>query len=184
MSRVVERALKAVPESVFTFKDANTLEVMNAFIFWTNFRGEANKFGNTARTFNLAINEELAEVLKRDGWRVREASFDDEILYFVNIKVNMNSAYPPLISLFTEFRGRRSKRALDIDSISELDRIDIQAADCIINAYVSDRFPGKVTGYLKKLNVIQEPEIDFGGKYDDWLEEEDNDEENNPYEGE
>ena len=173
MSKTVDNAIIAVQESIFEFKDANTLEVRNATIFWTNFRGEANKFGNTARTFNLAINEEVASILKTNGWRVREVqNGDDETLYFVNIKVNMNSAYPPLLTLFSEFRGKKTRRSLDIENVSELDRVDILSADCVVNAYVSKMYPGKVTGYLKKLNVIQEPDIEFGGKYDDWMEDE------------
>jgi hypothetical protein len=172
MSRTTERALEAVQESHFNFKDANTIEVINAFIFWSNFRGEANKFGNTARTFNLAINEGVAGILKENGWRVRQVDHEDgSVLYFVNIKVNMNSAYPPIITLYSEFRGKRSRRTLDIENVSELDRINSQSADCVINAYASKMYPGKVTGYLKKLNIIQEPDIEFGGKYDDWMEE-------------
>lgn len=174
MSKTVERAIQAVEDSKFVFKDQNTLEILDAFIFWTNFKGEANKFGNKARTFNLAVNEEVANILQENGWRVRPIQ-DGEgtTLYFVNIKVNMNSPYPPLVTLFSEFRGRRTRRSLDVENVGELDRIDIQSADCVINAYESKMYPGKVTGYLKKLHIIQEPDVEFGGKYDDWLDEED-----------
>lgn len=178
MSKTVDRALEAVQNSKFIFNENNgMIEVLDAFIFWTNFRGEANKFGNTARTFNLAVNEEVANTLKENGWRVREATnAEEETLYFVNIKVNMNSAYPPIITLYSEFRGQRNRRTLDIENVGELDRVDIQTCDCIINPYSSQRFEGKITGYLKKLNVIQEPDVEFGGKYDDWLAEDDKEE--------
>lgn len=96
----------------------------------------------------------------------------ETILYFINVKVNMNSVNPPIISLYSEFKGRRTKRALDIESVSELDRIDILDCDCIINAYESPVYPKKITGYLGKMNAIQVPDIEFGGKYDDWLDEE------------
>jgi len=172
-SKTVERAFEAVDQSRFNFLDQNTLEIQNAFIFWTNFRGEANKFGNNARTFNVAVNQEVAEVLEKNGWRVRPVPANDEgdMLYFINIKVNMISAYPPVISLFSEFKKKKSKRTLTIENIGDLDRVDIQSADCVINAYASPMYQGKVTGYLKKLNVIQEPDIEFGGKYDDWLDD-------------
>ena len=177
MSRVVEQALEAVVKSEFNFINERQLEVRNAFIFWTNFAGRENKFGNKAKTFNLAISLEIAEILNTQGWRVRDIlnKIDDddegETLYFVNIKVNMESSYPPIVTLFSEFRGERSRRALDNETISELDRLDILSSDCIVNSYESRQYPGKVTGYLSKLNIIQEPNQEFGGKYDDWLAE-------------
>lgn len=175
MSNVIQEGLKKVQETKFIFNDRGGFEVRNAYIFWTNFRGEANKFGNSARNFNLAITPEVGKMLLENGWRVRERELDgsDEVLYFINIKVNMNSITPPILSLYSEFRGKRTKRALDIESVGELDRIDILECDCVINAYESPQFPGKITGYLQKLNAIQVPDIEFGGKYDDWLEEED-----------
>ena len=177
MSRVIDNAIEKVRQSSFNFLDnGRTIEVLNAVIFWTNFRGEANKFGNSARTFNLAVNEETAEYLSDNGWRVREVVGSDEEtkLYFVNIKINMSSQYPPRITLFNDFRGKKNPPiTITIDNIGELDRIDIKTADCLINAYSSKTFPDKVTGYLRKLNIIQEVESEFGGKYDDWLEDED-----------
>ena len=173
MSKTVDRALEAVQKTEFKFINENQLEITNAFLFWTNFRGEANKFGNKARTFNVAISAEVADILEKAGWRVRESGEAPDILYFVNIKVNMASQFPPLVSLFSKYRGKRTRRSLDIDTISELDRITIETADLVVNSFESKQFPGKVSGYLKKLNVIQEADVEFGGKYDDWLDEED-----------
>ena len=176
MSRVVDNAIEKVRQSSFNFLDnGRTIEVLNAVIFWTNFRGEANKFGNSARTFNLAVNEEVAGMLSNNGWKVRDVlgSDGESVLYFVNVKVNMSSQYPPRITLYSEFRGNRNPpQQLTLETVGELDRIDIRTADCLINAYSSKTFPDKVTGYLRKLNVIQEVETEFGGKYDDWLDEE------------
>lgn len=179
MANVIETGLEKVLETEIIFTERGGFEARNAFIFWTNFRGEANKWGNSARNFNLAIPEEVAKILKQNGWRVRDRALYDEngadtdrILYFINIKVNMNSKNPPIVSLYSEFRGKRTKRALEIESVGELDRIDIEECDVIVNAYESPQFEGKITGYLQKLNAIQVPDIEFGGKYDDWLEEE------------
>lgn len=181
MSRVVERALEAVEKSEFNFLNEKELEVRNAHLFWTNFEGRENRFKNATRNFNMAISPELAEELNKRGWRVRDVDLkgpDEEVLgklYFVNVKVNMDSAYPPIITLYSQYRGKRSRTTLNIDSVSNLDSIEIQTSDCVVNSYESPSYPGKVTGYLKKLNVIQEPTVDFGGKYDDWMEEEGND---------
>ncbi len=173
MSKIISKGIEAVEESIFTFIDeGRAIEVLNAFIFWTNFRGETNRFGNDARTFNLAVSADVGRELQSTGWRVRSVEQEDGTLYFINVKLNMNSAYPPTVSLFSEFKGKRTKRPLDVGSVGELDRIDIKSADCVINAYESSNFPGKITGYLRKLNVIQEPDIEFGGKYDDWIDEE------------
>lgn len=178
MSKVIATGLEKVQETKVIFNERGGFEVRNAYIFWTNFRGEANKFGNSARNFNLAMPKEAAKILLANGWRVRERLLDENdpnpetVLYFINVKVNMNSITPPIISLYSEFKGRRTKRALDIESIGELDRVDILECDCVVNAYESDAFPGKITGYLHKLNAIQVPDIEFGGKYDDWLDEE------------
>jgi len=175
---VIQAGLEKVQETEFIFDERGGFEARNAYIFWTNFRGEANQFGNSARNFNLAITPELGKILLEKGWRVRERLSDmndpeSEALFFINIKVNMNSAYPPIISLYSEFKGKRTKRALEIESIGELDRIDIAQCDFAVNAYESPQFPGKISGYLQKLSAIQVPDIEFGGKYDDWLDEED-----------
>lgn len=178
MSRVVLDGIEQVQKSEFIFNERGGFEVRNAYIFWTNFRGEANKFGNSTRNFNLAVSKEMGKQLLINGWRVREREVIDNhgdvegVLYFVNIKVNMNSKNPPMVSLYSEFKGIRNKRALDIDTIGELDRIDIQTCDLVVNAYESAQFPGKITGYLLKMNAIQQPDIEFGGKYDDWLDDE------------
>lgn len=175
---VIEEGLKKVNDTKFIFGEKGGFEVRNAFIFWTNFRGEENAFGNNARNFNVAIPAEVGAMLIKKGWRVRERNLDKDdpdspVLSFINIKVNMNSSYPPIISLYSEFKGKRNKRALEIESIGELDRIDIAECDFVVNPYSSPKFPGKVTGYLQKLNAIQAPDIEFGGRYDDWMDEED-----------
>lgn len=183
MSRVVEGALEALGKSEFVFLNEKELEVRNAHMFWTNFEGRENRWKNDTRNFNLAINEVLAKDLNERGWRVRDIDLKDaegepiDKLYFINVKVNMDSPYPPIITLFSEYKGKRSRRTIDLESVSNLDTIEVQTADLVINSYESPSYPGKVTGYLKKLNVIQEPSIDFGGKYDDWLNDEVDEEE-------
>lgn len=194
MGRKTEEAYFELRKSRFTWHDEHTLEVVNAVILWPNFAGRPNKFGNAARTFNLCVTPQVATQLEQSGWRVRSIQVDsvrdenDEPveLQFVNIKVNMDSVYPPAITLFTFFKGRKSRRLLDSESIGELDTLDFKTTwvdeatgegedqtgiDCIINCYESRKFPGKITGYLKKLFATQEDTVEFGGKYDDWDEE-------------
>lgn len=194
MGRKTEQAYNDLSKSIFTFHDDRTLEVINAVIIWPNFSGKPNKYGNSAKTFNLCVPSDIAAQLEADGWRVREVEIDsirDENdkpakLHFVNIKVNMDTAYPPSVTLISCFRGKKNRRPLDAESICELDSIEFKSTtadpetgeedstgvDCIINCYESRKFPGKVTGYLKKMYVTQDEKVEFGGKYDDWEDEE------------
>ena len=174
MSRLIENSLEELSKSEFIFHDNRTLEVRNAVLIWTNFQGKANRFGNTTKNFNLVINEEVKAALEQDPTReftihsIGGEGTDDPIMYFINVKVNMTSAYPPVVTFYTDFRGQKSRISLDDTTIECLDHINIESADCIINLYESKMHPGKVSGYLRKLNVIQNKESEFGGKYDEW----------------
>ena len=174
MSRLIENSLEELSKSEFIFHDNRTLEVRNAVLIWTNFQGKANHFGNTTKNFHLVINEEVKAALEQDPTReftihsIGGEGTDDPIMYFINVKVNMTSAYPPVVTLYTDFRGQKSRTSLDDTTIECLDHINIESADCIINLYESKMHPGKVSGYLRKLNVIQNKESEFGGKYDEW----------------
>lgn len=174
MSRLIENSLEELSKSEFIFHDNRTLEVRNAVLIWTNFKGKANRFGNTTKNFNLVINEEVKAALEQDPTReftihsIGGEGTDDPIMYFINVKVNMTSAYPPVVTLYTDFRGQKSRTSLDDSTIECLDYINIESADCIINLYESKMHPGKVSGYLRKLNVIQNKESEFGGKYAEW----------------
>lgn len=174
MSKLIENSLEKLNESEFIFRDPKTLEVRNAVLIWTNFQGKANRFGNTAKNFNLVISEDVKKDLESDPTKsfnihsIGGEGTDDPIMYFINVKVNMESAYPPVVTLYTDYKGVKNHTALNNETIECLDRINIQSADCIINLYESKMHPGKVSGYLRKLNVIQNKEEIFGGKYDEW----------------
>ena len=174
MSKIIEQSLEALKKSQFIFQTPNCLEVRDAVMIWTNFKGKANRFGNTTKNFNLVINEELKEALEANPQKefnihhIGGEGTEDPIMYFINVKVNMESAYPPVVTLYTDFKGVKSHTALDNSTIQCLDHIMIESADCILNLYESKMHPGKVSAYLKKLNVIQSKETAFGGKYDEW----------------
>lgn len=176
MSKIIEQSLEALKNSEFIFQTPNCLEVRNAVMIWTNFEGKANRFGNTTKNFNLVINEELKEALEANPQKefnihhIGGEGTEDPIMYFINVKINMESAYPPVVTLYTDFRGVKNHIALDNSTIQCLDHIAIESADCILNLYESKMHPGKVSAYLKKLNVIQSKETAFGGKYDEWEE--------------
>ncbi len=175
MSKTIERAIQDVAHSTFTYDERKRkLTIENAVILWPNFSGEPDRFGNSARTFNVAINGEFAEVLSDLGFRIRVVEDKDEddnvknTLFILNVKVNMATDYPPTVCLFTEYGGKKRKQTLNESTIGLCDKIDIASADCIINAYQSKRYPDKTTGYLDRLYIRQETQLYFGGKYDDW----------------
>lgn len=181
MSKVLEMAFDEVQKSRFEFRTDRRsgrefVVVEDAFIFWTNFAGKPNKYGNSARTFNLAVPENVAQELLNRGWKVRqefvfqsdENDLTAPVIYFVNIKINMTTNNPPSISLFSEFRGKKKKQVMDVNTMEILDHVDILSCDCTINEYESKNYPGKVSGYLSDLKIIQNPSCDYNGKYDDW----------------
>lgn len=176
MSNFIPNCLEQLKSSEFIFNTPTQLEVRNAVIIWTNFEGKANRYGNTTKNFNLVISEELKNILESTPNKeikihsIGGEGTDDPEMYFINVKVNMTSAYPPLVTLYTDYRGVKNHVALDDASIQCLDRIFIDSADCKLNLYESKNFPGHVTAYLNDLKVIQKKEVAYGGKYDAWDE--------------
>ena len=191
MGRKLELAYYEMGKSKFTLHSDNTLEVIDASIFWTNFSGRPDKFGNSARTFKLCVPEELAIELEKMGMKIytydlegiRDKDDNPVKLYAIRVTVNMEGAYPPTVYLITTFNGQKTRRPLDAESIGELDSVDFKSTskerdgedstgvDLIINCYESRKFKGKVVNYLKKLYATQDEKVEFGGKYDEWDEE-------------
>ncbi len=188
MSRTTEIAYENALKTQFNFKDKHTIEVMDASILWPDFTGrvtEYNKVLGEKRSFNLVLNPEMLEALRQieevngSKFRIKSAklhSEDDmkdpniEKIYYINVKVNMDPMYQPPVTLFTEYRGKKSRQSLDAATVGILDSADIKTADMLLNIYINKKHPEQCTAYLKKLNVIQEPDAEFGGRYDDWEE--------------
>jgi len=184
MTNLMRFLIENLPNCKFKFDDYSkhaNLEVGNMLMFWTNFAGEADNFGNSARNFNLAISEELKEAIEKTDKKIRinelggkkneETGEVDPIIYYINVKVKMEGAFPPIIKLHTDYKGERTVKDLDADTVACLDHAKIITADCNIRISESSRNPGRYVCYLKRLYAIQEKRVDFDGKYDDWLSE-------------
>ncbi len=171
---LIDYCIGKLQTSEFYFKNDKEIEVRNAVVFYTNFAGKPNQFGNATKNFNLAINEEVKNTLESDPSRkwnihtVLDEETQEPVLYYINVKINMDNAYPPNIKLFTEYKGYRKTTTLDAETIGCLDGIAAESYDCTLNIYESKIRPGHVTAYLRKLYVMQIKEPEFGGKYDDW----------------
>ena len=168
-SSIVDSLLK----SKFIFHDIKTLEIDNAVIIWKNFSGKANRFGNSNRHFNVVVNKEVADELTKKGVLVHpyfpeEKNVGDPLFYSFDVKINFESNYPPLVTVYTEYNGIKTHNAIGLDSLAALDTISFESADCIVNIYSSTKNPGKASAYLRKLNVIHRQVDEFGGKYSKW----------------
>ena len=155
------------------FKNGD-LAVEHAVIIWTNFAGAPTRFNPAGgkRTFALVLTEDIANELKAEGWNVKfrdPKDPDDDPLIYTEIVVNMDSAYPPSVVLYSEFGGRKKSNSLDAESIGELDRIEIDNVDLVIHPYVHGRpGPHSTKGYAKAIHVIQGQDGYFGAKYAEW----------------
>lgn len=139
----------------------------DAYIFWRNFEGRETKFNDKGkRNFALAIPIEDVQKLSEDGWNVkcREPKREgDEPLYYIQVKVQMDSLYPPNIWLVSEVSNRKTK--LDARTAKLVDTASIKSVDVTIRPYVyppSSICPnGGVSAYLKTMYVtINEDVLD------------------------
>ena len=104
---------------------------------------------------------------------VKEKGVEQKVLHYINVKVNMDNDYPPTVTLFTNYNGKRSRVTLNRETIDTLDSTDIESCDMLLNCYVSRMHRDQCSAYLKKLNVIQNKlnlaESTMTGKMQVWM---------------
>lgn len=164
-------------KSEFIILKNGNIEVRDAVIIWKNFEGRENKFGSRKKTFNLVLNQEMADRLQEDGWNIkyREGREEgDDPLYYTEIVVNMehdDERYNPEIKLYSSFGGRRSCRNLTNETVRDLDQLELERVDLEIHPYEHGRGGYKIKGYLNKLNAVQAEDRSFGGFYASYMDE-------------
>lgn len=141
------------------------------FIFNTNFAGdpERDSFGSDARQANITIPDyEQAMDLLEEGFNVKQTKpkpgeeEDFVPTYFVNIKVNYNTDWPPKIYLVS---GDSEPVELTEDTISTLDRCYVLNVNAILNPYENSR-TGRKSLYVRTMYVEQDIEDDpFAHRY-------------------
>ena len=68
MSNIIQEGLQKVQDTEFIFNDRGGFEVRNAYIFWTNFRGEAINLVTRLETLISQLHQRLVNYLsKMDG---------------------------------------------------------------------------------------------------------------------
>lgn len=191
MSQLVFNALERVQKTTWGFS-RGVLEIRDAVLLFTNFSGQKNQWGNASKNFNIVLPSDLKEFLEQcqlnekslhvniHKYPQNAAGTDDEpCLFYINVKVNMDSDFPPMVTLYTNKQTsnpdgsvviKKGRVSLEDATIGCLDRTDIERADCKLNLKESKANPGNAVFYLRQLNVIQTIIPDFGGVYEDWDE--------------
>lgn len=139
------------------------------FIFDTNFAGDPKKdrFGSDERKANLVIPDiGLARELIDDGFNVRltkprvgeEEGFVPR--YFVKVKLNYKSTWPPKVYLVTD---EDKSVLLDEESVACLDDIWVDRVNAVLNRYEG---PNGKSLYVKSMEVYQKVDDDpISAKY-------------------
>jgi hypothetical protein len=144
----------------------DNIQFEEAKIILRNFSGRAEKYNHEGRrNFCVLIEDaKVASDLRRLGWNVRAAKMrdpEDPQVWFLPVKVNYNSDYPPRVVMVTE-RGRRT---LHEDTVEMLDYVRIVHADLEVSPYNYDvRGERGVSAYLQTMFVTVE-ESRFDEKY-------------------
>lgn len=139
------------------------------FIFDTNFAGDPKKdrFGSDERKANLIIPDiDLARELIDDGFNIRltKPRVDEEEgfvpRYFVKVKLNYKSTWPPKVYLVTD---EDKSVLLDEVSVACLDDIWVDRVNAVLNRYEG---PNGKSLYVKSMEVYQKVDDDpISAKY-------------------
>ena len=139
------------------------------FIYDTNFSGDPkrDRFGNDQRKANLGIPDiEQARRLIDEGYNVkltkpREGEEEGFIpRYYVVIKVNYDSSWPPKIYLVTE---EENSTLLDAEYVSVIDVMWVESVNVVLNPYEG---PNGKSLYVKSMEVFQKVDDDpISSKY-------------------
>lgn len=141
------------------------------FIFRTNFSGdpERDNFGSDARKADIIIPtyDQAMEMLD-DGFNVKQTKpkpgEEDGFVptYFVTIKVNYDTSWPPKIYLVS---GDAEPVLLDEDSIDILDKCYVLNVNAVLNPYFNQK-TGRGSLYVRTMYVEQDIEDDpFADRY-------------------
>lgn len=160
---------KKVHESEISRMVDGNLRIASAVVIFKNFTGAPTQFNPNGgkRTFSVCLTPEWAEILKADGWNVRQRELEEgDTIYFTEIVVNENSTYPPHLYVVTEFNGEKKLTLLSPEYYNKLDQDMIINLDLEIHPFEHGRgVAGAKKGYLKNLWATLQPVNDFGGKY-------------------
>lgn len=140
--------------------------IEDARIIYRNFAGREGQYNQAGtRTFNVLLDDELAEAMKQDGWNVKYLKPKPEDVEAGNspqAHIQVQARYdirPPRVVLITS----RNRTLLDDETIEVLDDVDIKTIDLIMRPYHYDvRGDKGIKAYLKTMFVtIQEDYLEL-----------------------
>lgn len=141
------------------------------FIFRTNFSGdpERDTFGSDARTANVIIHDHMqVRQLIDEGFNVKSTKpkpGEEEGFvptYFVSVKVNYDTPYPPKIYLVS---GDADPVLLNEETVDSIDHCYVLNVDVTLNPYPNPR-TGRKSLYVRTMYVTQDVEDDpFAHRY-------------------
>lgn len=146
----------------------SNINIEGARLIFRNFQGKKSDYNEEGnRNFGVLLDEELAERLKEDGWKVkylrpREDDPDQIKQPWLPVRIKFNP-YPPIAVLINS----RGKKKLDEETIDQLDWSVIKNCDLIIRPYNYPAIKGRpagVSAYLKAIYVTIS-EDQFAQKY-------------------
>lgn len=165
--------------STFQRMKNGSISVSNAVLMWPNFKGAPtqNHPKGGYCTVNIGLTKVVAEALMAEGWNIKpikNSVGDDGVaqLYSTELKVNMDSEWPPKIYIITEWNGEKSSIKVSNNTpmlFNELDEIikngQYSDVDIQIHPYRYDGQNYAYKGYVNELYITKLPNSSFGGKY-------------------
>lgn len=131
-----------------TFRDAQ--------ILFKNFEGRETQYNRAGdRNFCVVIPDDLAPILRNDGWNVKTLEPKEEgqqPKHYMKVSVSFKGR-PPLVALISS-RGRNN---LSVTEIDILDWVDIARVDLIVRPYHwAVRGDNGISAYLKTMFVTMD----------------------------
>lgn len=103
-----------------------------------NFSGAKTKYNAEGdKNFCVKLPPELVEPMMSSGWNVRPTQpfhNGDPVEYYIQVKVNYNSEYPPKVVRILSATGRAT--LLNKDTVCQLDHDVVLKADVLIHPYI------------------------------------------------
>lgn len=160
--------------------------IENARIFFRNFEGREGQYNEQGvRSFGVALPDDFAEIMARDGWNVKQLrprEEGDAPQSWVPVSVNFGKGRPPRVVLIVDRYNheigdfQQVRTTLGEDEVGVLDFADMANVDLILNPYpynVNGR--AGIKAYLKSIYVTMRldaleakyaavPEIEMDGE--------------------
>ena len=145
-------------------------EVPGSDLWWRNMQGAASDFTPAGtRSFAIAIDDELADRLESEGWtcishKPRDKNDPDSpLLARFKIKMNFNTANPPLVYIASSDGKRRTQVDVQYLDDQNIDRRGIEWCDIAVNPY-NRTVNGKdwCSAYLSEITIkLKEGAFDY-----------------------